>query len=258
MKAGVVHLWVAPEWQLDESVEARYRALMSAEEREAERRFLVEGARRLHVLARGLQRVVLASYLPGADPASLIFAKGPKGRPALAPPFDASGIDFNLAHTAGMVVMAVCAGVKPGVDIEGLSKTMPLAAARRYFSVAEVAALDALPDEEKPGRFVRLWTLKESYLKAIGTGIAGGLGSMTFNLEAGGCGFERAADPDAARWQFLQYTLAPDYVVAVACPPAPQAMSIEWHEFFAGEEREISLVRSNLLWGSGQEEGAEA
>jgi 4'-phosphopantetheinyl transferase len=258
MNEGVVHLWVAPEWQLDESVEARYREFMSAEEREAERRFLVEGARRLHVLARGLQRSVLASCLPGADPAALTFHKNPKGRPALAPPFDSSGIEFNLAHTEGMVVMAVCAGTKPGVDIEGISKQVPLAAARRYFSAAEVAALDALPAEEQPGRFLRLWTLKEAYLKAIGTGIAGGLGSMTFNLEAGGCRFERAADADAARWQFHQYTLAPDYVVALACPPAPRALRIEWREFFAGEEREVSLVRSNLLWGSGQEQGPEA
>jgi 4'-phosphopantetheinyl transferase len=254
----VLHLWVAPEWQLDETIEARYREFMSAQEREAERRFLVEGARRLHVLARGLQRSVLASYLPGAEPASLNFLKNPKGRPALAPPFDASGVEFNLAHTEGMVVMAVCAGTKPGVDIERISKKVPLAAARRYFSTAEVAALDALPADEQPARFLRLWTLKEAYLKAIGTGIAGGLGSMTFSLDARVCRFERAADPQASRWQFNQYALAPDHVVALACPPAPRALRVEWHEFFAGEERPMSLVRSSLLQGSGEEQGSEA
>ena len=127
--AGVVHLWIAPEWQLDASVEARYRQLMSAEERESEQRFLVEGARRLHVLARGLQRTVLASCLPGAEPAALAFVKNAHGRPALAPPFDASGIEFNIAHTEGMVVMAVCAGMQPGVDIESFGKQAPLAAA---------------------------------------------------------------------------------------------------------------------------------
>ena len=258
MNEDVVHLWVAPEWQLDEPTEARYRAFMSVEEREAERRFLVEGARRLHVLARGLQRSVLASCMPGADPAALTFQKNPKGRPALAPPFDASGIEFNLAHTQGMVIMAVCAGTKPGVDIESISKKVPLAAARRYFSPEEVAALDALPEDEQPGRFLRLWTLKEAYLKAIGTGIAGGLGSMTFKLEARSCRFERAADPDASRWQFHQYLLAPDHVVALACPPTPRALRVEWHEFFAGAERPVSLVRSSLLQGSGQEEGPEA
>ncbi len=246
--AGVVHLWIAPEWQLDASVEARYRQLMSAEERESEQRFLVEGARRLHVLARGLQRTVLASCLPGAEPAALAFVKNAHGRPALAPPFDASGIEFNIAHTEGMVVMAVCAGMQPGVDIENFGKQAPLAAARRHFSDAEVAALEALPAEEQSGRFLRLWTLKEAYLKATGVGIAAGLATVSFHFEGGGkCRFECAADPDASRWQFQQYALAPDHVVALACPTGPREFRVIWREFFAGAERPVSLVRSRLL-----------
>ena len=256
LDAGVVHLWIAPEWQLDESIEAGYRQHMSAEERESERRLLIEGARRLHVLARGLQRKVLASYLPDAEPAALEFVKNPKGRPALAPPFDASGIEFNLAHTEGMVVMAVCAGMKPGVDIERLGKKVPLAAARRYFSAEEVAALESLPAEEQPGRFLRLWTLKEAYLKAIGAGIAAGLGSMSFVFDARGYRFERAADPDAPRWRFQQFALAPDHLVALACPPGPQALRVEWREFFAGGERPVSLVRSRLM--SSQEQRSQS
>lgn len=251
---SVVHLWVALESQLDDAIEARYRGFMSEEERDSERKFLVEGARRLHVLARGLQRMVLASCLRGVEPAALTFEKGPKGRPALAPPFDSSGIDFNLAHTAGMVVMAVSAGTRPGVDIESAGKPAPLAAARRYFSVREVAALDALPDAEQSRRFLRLWTLKEAYLKAIGTGIAGGLGSMTFHLD-GGFAFERAADPEAARWQFRQYLVGPDHLVALACPPTPRPLEVEWHEFFAGEERRRSAEVSVLLR---EEQRAEA
>jgi 4'-phosphopantetheinyl transferase len=251
---SVVHLWIALEAQLDEAIEARYRELMSEEERESERKFLVEGARRLHVLARGLQRTVLAACLPGVEPAALTFAKGPKGRPSLAPPFDSSGIDFNLAHTAGMVVLAVSVGTGLGVDIESAGKPGPLAAARRYFSRQEVAALDALPDEDQPRRFLRLWTLKEAYLKAIGTGIAGGLGSMTFHLD-GGFAFERAADPEASRWQFRQYVVSPDYLVALACPPTPQPLAVEWHEFFAGEERQCSVGVSALL---GEEQRAQA
>jgi len=256
LDAGVVHLWIAPEWQLDASIEASYREHMSAEERESERRFLIEGARRLHVLARGLQRKILASYLPDAEPAALEFVKNTKGRPALAPPFDASGIEFNLAHTQGMVVMAVCAGMKPGVDIERLGKKVPLAAARRYFSAQEVAALESLPAEEQPGRFLRLWTLKEAYLKATGAGIAAGLGSMSFVFDARGCRFERAADPDAPRWRFQQFALAPDHLVALACPPGPQALRVEWREFFAGGERPVSLVRSRLM--SSQEQRSQA
>jgi len=241
---GVVHLWLAFESQLDDpSTAARYGALLSDEERESERKFLVDGARRLHVLARALQRVVLASYLPDVEPRQLRFVRTATGRPSLAPPFDASGIEFNLAHTRGLVVLAVGSGTRLGVDVEWLQKKVPLAAARRYFSSEEVRALDALPEEARPRCFLRLWTLKESYLKAIGIGIAGGLGSMTFRIDgAGGCAFERAADPEAQHWQFRQYFVGEEHLVALACAAAAAAApEVEWHEFHSGGRRPVSV-----------------
>jgi len=89
--------------------------------------------------------------------------------------------------------------------------------ARRYFSTREIAGLDALPDADKARRFQRLWTLKESYLKAVGTGISGGLGSMTFHFEPGGIRFEREGDVEASRWQFREFTVDDEHLVAIAC-----------------------------------------
>ena len=60
----------------------------------------------------------------------------------------------------------------------------PLAVAERYFSAAEAAQLRALTSDAQPRRFLQLWTLKEAYLKAIGTGLAGGLGRMSFMFES--------------------------------------------------------------------------
>jgi 4'-phosphopantetheinyl transferase len=230
---------------------------MSEDERVRDRRFLVEPARRLHRLARGLQREVLSSYLPGTTPRELRFVSGATGRPALAPPFDASGLVFNLAHTRGLAVLAVARGAELGIDVEIYDKKVPLEVARRFFSPVEVGGLEALPADAQPRRFLRLWTLKESYLKAVGTGIAGGLDSMTFRIDdAGACAFERADDHEAARWSFSQFDVGDRHVLALARLPAGESGAgvIEWHDF-GGDSSPVSRIEP--LVRSGQEQRSE-
>lgn len=254
-----VHVWLAFETLLDDPAKAqRFSALMSDDERAREQRFLVEPARRLHVLARGLQREVLSSYLPGTTPSELRFISSATGRPALAPPFDASGLDFNLAHTRGLAVLAVTRSAALGIDTEVYDKKVPLEVARRFFSPVEADALEALPGDAQPRRFLRLWTLKESYLKAEGSGIAGGLGSMTFRIDdAGACTFERATDPRAAHWSFSQFDVGDRHVLAIARLAEHESrsrMNIEWREFGgAPGSARIANIRSLL----GQEQRSE-
>jgi 4'-phosphopantetheinyl transferase len=254
-----VHVWLAFETLLDDPACAqRFAALMSLEERAREQRFLVEPARRLHVLARGLQREVLSSYLPGTTPRELRFISGATGRPALAPPFDATGLVFNLAHTRGLVVLAVTRGAALGIDTEIYGEKAPLEVARRFFSQVETDALEALPRDAQPRRFLRLWTLKESYLKAEGSGIAGGLDSMTFRIDdAGACTFERASDPRAARWSFSQFDVGERHVLALAHLAERESrsrMKIEWREFGAVAG---SVPTANIRPLLGQEQRAE-
>jgi 4'-phosphopantetheinyl transferase len=249
-----VHVWLASETLLDDPANVqRFTALMSAEERAREQRFRLEPARRQHLLARGMQREVLSAYLPGTTPRELKFVSGATGRPALAPPFDASGLVFNLAHTRGLVALAVARGAPLGIDVEIYEKKVPLEVARRYFSPAEVDALEALPGDAQPRRFLRLWTLKESYLKAVGAGIAAGLDSVTFRIDdAGACAFERAADPHAARWSFGQFDVGERHVLAVARLSTRAGMHVEWHEF--GTTGSVGFSIRTLL---GQEQRSE-
>jgi 4'-phosphopantetheinyl transferase len=236
LENDTIHVWLAFETLLDDPANAqRFAALMSDDERERGQRFLVQPARRLHALARGLQREVLSSYLPGTTPRELRFISGGAGRPALAPPFDATGLVFNLAHTRGLVVLAVARGATVGIDVEFDDSKAPLEVARRYFSPVEAEALEALPVDMQPRRFLRLWTLKESYLKAVGAGIAGGLDSLTFRIdETGACTFERPIDPQARCWSFKQFEVAERHVLALAHLPLSESrtgVNIEWREF---------------------------
>jgi len=217
LPAGQVHLWHAHEQLLgDASLGARFDAMLAPDERERRDRMRFEQGRREQLLARGMLREVLSRYAREVAPADWRFVRGDSGRPSLAPPFDATGLQFNLAHSAGMVALAVGRMLRLGVDVEHETRTLSPSIARRYFSAAEIAALESLPEHEQPRRLLRLWTLKEAYLKAIGTGVAGGLGSMTFSFGADGkIDFECAGDPRAGRWVFREYNPR-GYVLALA------------------------------------------
>jgi 4'-phosphopantetheinyl transferase len=214
-----VDLWLAREGQLQgAAVQPLLERHLSVDDRERIERMRFPAGRHQQRVTRALARHVLSHYLPQVPPADWRFERGEMGRPAVAHdmPEDARRLNFNIAHTDGLVVMAIGSLQGLGVDVERISRTVPLEVARRYFSVREIAALDALPAAEQPRRFQRLWTLKESYLKAVGTGISGGLGSMTFHFEPDGVRFERDGDEEARHWQFRELTVDDEHLVAVA------------------------------------------
>src|SRR5262249_37063214 len=91
----------------------------------------------------------------------------------------------------------------------------------RYFSASENRRLDACPPLEYAARFVEIWTLKESYIKALGTGLNHPLDSFSFELDGeSGIQFDPPRDAKPARWHFALTTPAPGYRLALAvyCP----------------------------------------
>jgi 4'-phosphopantetheinyl transferase len=229
-----VDVWIAHEGLLDDAaLAARLLSLLAPEELERRNRMALETGRRQQLLARALQRELLSRYEPRVAPRDWRFVRGESGRPSLAPPFDASGWHFNLAHTAGLVVMAVGRAAHIGIDVEALDQRVPLQVAQRYFSEREIAALHALEPEEQPRRFLRLWTLKEAYLKALGEGLSGGLDSMCFTFDQDdGVAFECAADLHADRWVFREFTTRGfQLAVAVLDAAAEAPPTISLHEY---------------------------
>jgi 4'-phosphopantetheinyl transferase len=68
-------------------------------------------------------------------------------------------------------------------DVESLGRPAPIEVAERFFAPAEVRALHSLPSDERTQRFFDYWTLKESYIKARGLGLAIPLDRFGFALE---------------------------------------------------------------------------
>lgn len=80
------------------------------------------------------------------------------------------GLEFNLSHSGNLVICAV-SDQPVGCDVELLRKA-PARVAERYFSRDEQEYLSRFCGEDYDKEFFRLWTMKESYVKMTGEGIA--------------------------------------------------------------------------------------
>ena len=164
-------------------------------------------------------RELLGAYL-GVDETAIRIERDAHGKPFLGGAHTAA-LQFNLAHSADALIVAL-ARVQPlGIDIESTQRTRPwLELARRFFTPGECAALTALPPERLGAAFVRLWSCKEAVLKALGRGIAFGLERLDFALDAAGnvAGLHAIAAEagTAADWQLQQLAPAPGLCGALA------------------------------------------
>lgn len=188
---GEVRVWAVrqtPPWPEDLSL-----SLLDARERARAASLTHRRDRSTYLAAHVGLRLLLADRL-GVHPRGLRFGRdrcahcgGPNGRPILltgpggpgvpSGPSDQrgpGGPHFSLSHCAGITLIGV-ADVLVGVDVERLParRTVELCLARLH--PRERAELLRVRRAERPLEFCRLWTRKEAYLKALGTGLARGL-----------------------------------------------------------------------------------
>lgn len=199
-----VHVWAARSERVEAQLWDDYVALLSEAERERLGRFRFERNRREFCVAHVLVRETLSAYAD-VDPKDWAFETNAHGRPEVAARF---GVDlrFNLSHTDGLVACAVCRSADVGVDVEAMDRrTETVEIAERFFSARELADLRALPFAEQRDRFFVYWTLKESYIKARGLGLALPLDQFSFLIESAApirIATEPALNDDPHSWQF--------------------------------------------------------
>src|SRR5690348_8665887 len=196
-----------------------YLTLLSPDEHERMARFVFERDRKAFLLTRALVRTTLSRYAPMA-PAEWQFTENVHGRPEILDrPDGVPDLRFNISHTDGLIACAVTIGREVGVDVENIGRRLQHDVAGRHFAPREVSDLRALPEDEQHKVFFDYWTLKESYIKARGFGLALPLGDFACKLDppnAPQITFEPSLDDDPATWQFLQDWPTPQHRLALA------------------------------------------
>jgi 4'-phosphopantetheinyl transferase len=114
------------------------------------------------------------------------------------------------------VACALARGGRVGVDVERLRATSDiLDLARHCFAPSEARAITVLPAADRVGRFTDLWTLKESYIKAIGSGLSVPLDRFAFDVSRNR-ELRFSAEDDVSAWHFVLAAPTPSTRLAVA------------------------------------------
>ena len=120
--------------------------------------FLFERDRRLSAVAGLFMGWISMTY-------DAVVRVDPNGKPRAV----GDKVHFNVSHSGRYVACAV-ADVPVGIDIEAEGENLDLLAAVAMPEEREV--FSCMPEGEREALFCRMWTAKESYMKAVGLGMS--------------------------------------------------------------------------------------
>ena len=165
LEAGEVQVWRASSGVSAAEME-EFQGLLAADEVERARRMRAGVARDEFVVGRGMLRRMVGAALE-KGPRTLVFGRGEHGKPEIA------GLEFNVSHSEGVILIALCRDVAVGVDVEWVDETIEaLDIAQASFSAEEYGRIARLPKGMRRTRgFYECWVGKEAVTKAHGGGL---------------------------------------------------------------------------------------
>ncbi len=186
------------------SLVAEFAGLVPREKREKMARFVkpVDALRTLfgELLVRGA-----ACTEWGLRNREIAFRAEASGKPVFA---GSKPFFFNISHSGDWVVCSISRG-EVGVDVERIHP-VNVESLGRFYSPEERDELARRDEAERLPLFFDIWTVKESYLKAIGTGLRRPLSSFTVSFQAGCTGIEKEGEPVEGIF-FRCYPVDPGY-----------------------------------------------
>jgi len=213
-----VHIWFAAISDFV-SETRRLDDLLTPEELQKADRFVRREDRNRSIVARGVLRLVLASYLK-LSPHEVRFERNAHGKPALVRGQGNDSLHFNLSHSGEVVVFAAANSCSVGIDIEQVhSDISALELAAAHFASSELSTLRSTAEADRTKAFYRCWTRKEAYLKARGEGLTFDLKKFSVTVDSS----EPAAltwvadDPTAPlRWSIRDVSVPSGYIGSLA------------------------------------------
>jgi phosphopantetheinyl transferase len=195
---------------------------LGSEEQARAARFRFTRDHNSYVVVHGMLRMIIATQF-GLQPGEVEFEYNDFGKPSLNPRY--GKLYFSLSHSRDISLLAFSLRNEIGADIEFMDPS---------FDFKSIGEECFTPSEQKyigpgiPGdatRFYRLWTRKESLLKAIGTGITEHLDVEVFrdiNLFHGQ--FSKLQGNQSGKYLLTTAPFENDYMITVATQEDPDSL----------------------------------
>lgn len=157
-----------------------FELLNQNEKRRAEN-ILIEKNRKMFIKCRSILKLLL-SNLVGIKTDNLEIYEGVNGKPYL----NQKDVFFNVSHSGDCFVIAITHLGPIGIDVEQKNRIMDCSKIKSFlFSESELKLFDCLEQESKQEAMINAWTRKESFFKALGSGLTSPLKELEVNFVSG-------------------------------------------------------------------------
>lgn len=186
LKKNQIDVWLLPieGWCFTELGDNQLNSLLSEKEQLRFERYRPLTKKAEFIASRLLLRHLLKTYTE-CDISQIEAIPDDMGRPFWIENGEKIDLFFSLSHTKNMICCALSHNKEIGCDIESLQpRKYQEKLTEQVFSKKEQAFYKELPTATRSEFFYRSWTLKESFIKALGQGLRIPLTSLSFTYRA--------------------------------------------------------------------------
>ena len=160
------------------------------------------------ITQRGILRSILSRYL-AQKPEEIQISTSERGKPYLP----TGNIQFNLSHSNNLMICGITSGPRIGVDIQhvypidNLERVIP-----KILSPQEIDFLEKTPQRDKLEHFFMIWTAKEAFLKALGSGFQSPVNTIQLVRDLRSGSILQVEDPsEDCDWFIYELEIEPSY-----------------------------------------------
>jgi len=180
-----IHIWISRASRIRQTdLLRRYQDVLTEDELLKQNSYVCTKKRHSALITRAFVRDLLSRYV-NIPPHLWQFKLNSYGKLEIIN--SPQPLRFNISHTDDLIICAVMLNDDIGCDVEMIYRGCSfLSIAENYFSPEEFSDLLKTPEKEQRSRFFDYWTLKESYIKAQGSGLSLSLSEFGFHIGTSG------------------------------------------------------------------------